>query len=806
MNKWLKTLIGIVSTIVIVSSGIFIYSHMVLKNNLPDYEGKENVVGPEANVEVFRDKYAVPYIYSNSRYDAAFAVGYVHAQERMFQMDLMRRAGQGKLSEIFGMKTIGFDKLFRTLQISNVAEIAMQSVEDDTKKMLEAYSRGINEYLRLHPEKLGIEFDILNYTPERWKPEHSLIIGKLLAWELNISWWVDVSFSNLLQNLGKEKVKDILPDFPENAATIIPEKINSFAKIKTDLIQLDKDFRDFIGFTGTHIGSNNWVTGSSRSGSGKPVIANDPHLSFQVPGKWFFVSANSSGWNVTGFTLPGLPFVIIGKNKAVSWVVTNVMADDADFYRETLDDNRLKYNLEGNWKNLVVINDTIEVKDSQPLEIIIRKTHRGPIVSDIHNYTFMNNGENYKKANLSMRWTALEFHEDVNSIYKINNSSNWKDFKNALSKYTAPGQNFVYADSSDNIGYICAARLPRREINSSTFVYDGNSSSSDWKGFVRFSEMPKLYNPDEGYIASANNKTVKNFRYHISNLWEPPSRINRIKSLLDSKIKHSSEDFKKYQNDFYSDYAKNITEYILRAFRNVNVKDENLNIALELLSKWNFVMERESQAPAVFEVFFNHLLRNVFLDEMGEKLFKDYIFIANIPYRTIQKLFEEKYSSWFDNVTTEDYETRDEIIRKSLVDALAYLEKEVGENIEEWQWGRIHKVKFKHIFSGENSLIDKIIDVGPFEIGGSGTTLFNTEYSFTNPYLTKLGPSMRYIFDFAEKDIVQMIMPTGQSGHILSDHYADMTSLWLNGKYYKINTNETFVRNSGYKKLVLSAE
>ncbi|MFA8342897.1 MAG: penicillin acylase family protein [Rhodothermaceae bacterium] len=805
MKKWLKTLIGITVTIIFLATGIFSYSYLMLQSNLPEYEGEESVAGLETGVEVFRDNHAIPYIYANSRFDAAFSTGYLHAQERMFQMDVMRRAGAGRLSEIFGTKTVNFDKMFRTLQIGAVAEKAVASLEDDTKKMLEAYANGINEYLRLHPDKLGVEFDVLDYAQEEWTIEHSLIISKLLAWELNISWWVDVSFSNLLQKLGESKLRDILPDFPENAPTIIPGNVKSFSKIKTDFIQLDKDFREFIGFTGTHIGSNNWVAGSTRSESGKPVIANDPHLSFQVPGKWYFVSVNSPEWNVTGFTLPGVPFVIIGKNNSISWVVTNVMADDADFYAETLDDNKLKYQLDNNWEKLSIVNDTIQVKDSQPVEMIIRKTHRGPIISNIHNYSFSDEEGTYKRANLSMRWTALEFHNDVNSIYKINKSSNWKEFKSALSKYSAPGQNFVFADSS-NIGYVCAAKLPKRYSNSPTFVYDGKYSSSDWNGFVKFSEMPKFYNPKKGYIASANNKAVKNFNYHISNLWEPASRINRIRELLDSKEKHSVKDFKDYQNDFYSDYAKEITKYILKAFKNINIKDENLNRALEQISRWNFVMEKENQAPAIYEVFFNQLLRNIFLDEMGEKLFNDYVFIANVPYRTVQKLLAEKYSSWFDNVSTEDYETRDEIIRKSMVDALAYLEKNVSPEIAEWQWGRIHKVKFKHLFSGENALIDDIINVGPFEIGGSGTTIFNTEYSLSKPYQNKLGPSMRYIFDFAEKDIIEMILPTGQSGHFLSEHYSDMTNDWLNGKYYKVNTNENFVKNSDYKKLVLIAE
>lgn len=805
MNKSIKTIIGIIFSILFVITGIFVFSYLMLMNNLPEYSGEEMISGIKEKIEIYRDENAIPYIFANTQIDAAYALGFVHAQERMFQMDVMRRAGQGKLSEIFGNKTLNFDKMFRTLEIAKISKTALRNLDKSTFEMLEAYSNGINEYIISHPEKLGIEFDVLNYTPEFWKPEHSIIISKLLSWELNISWWVDVAFSNLIQKFGTQKVKDIIPNFPENAPTIIPERLKSFSRIKTDIIELDKEFRNFIGFTGTHIGSNNWVVSGDKSVSGKPIIANDPHLSLQVPGKWFFADVNSPEWKVSGFTLPGIPFIVVGNNEAISWVVTNVMADDADFYSEELDDNKLNYRFESNWRRLSVAEDTIYVKDSQPVELLIRKTHRGPIISDIHNYNYNYDfeGESYKKAILSMRWTALEFHDELNTIHKINKANNWQEFRTALSKYSAPGQNFVFADTLENIGYICGVKLPKRNSNTATFVFDGKEETSDWDGFVRFSEMPKLYNPREKYIASANNKTIESFSQHISNLWEPASRITRIKELLEAKEKHSVEDFKVYQNDFYSHYAKNITKYILRSFKNVNVKDENLNLSLELLSKWNFIMDSESQAPAIFEVFFNKLLENIFFDEMGERLFKEYIFVANVPYRTVEKLLEEKYSSWFDNVDTEDYETRDEIVRKSLVDALAFLEENISSELSEWQWGKLHQVKFKHMFSGENSLIDKIIDIGPFEIGGSGTTVFNTEYLFVEPYSNKLGPSMRYIYDFSEKNIINMILPTGQSGHIFSDHYSDMTEKWLAGKYLRINTNDRVIKNSDYQKLEL---
>lgn len=803
MPNWIKYSIAILISLLIVGTVGAIVFYNLLAKSLPEYQGNRSVEGLSSRVEIYRDKYAIPYIFAQTDEDAAYALGYVHAQERLFQMDISRRAAEGRLSEVFGPATVAYDVMFKTLGIDRTVLRDISKLDISTKAVLEAYSKGVNSYINEAKGKYPIEFDALGYDPYPWKPEHCLMIGKLMAWELNISWWTDIAFTNLVQKFGEEKVRGILPDYPENAPTIIPSGLRELPVVPTSFIETDRSFREFTGFSGTHIGSNNWVVNGNKSGSGKPIIANDPHLALQAPGRWFAAVVRGRDWRAEGVTLPGVPGIIIGKNQYISWAMTNAMLDDADFYIEHLDSTGRKYLLDGQMADLKNTKYIIAVKDSERVELTVKETHRGPIISNVHPYKKLFPRREEPKVSISMRWTANEFTNEMSAIMSINRAKNWDEFKTALKDYSVPGQNFVYADVSGNIGYYCAGRLPIRNTNSTTFVYDGASSANDWKGYVPFEQMPSMYNPAENFIASANNKTVKEFGYHLSNLWEPPSRIERINELLNSKDKHSLTDFKHYQNDFVSPYVKELTPYILAAFQNVKVRDQNLKMALDLFKNWNYELSEFSQVPTIEEVFFQYLLKNTFEDEMGHSLYNQYVFMANVPYRSIMKMLRENQSGWFDNQKTTQTETRDDIIRKSLVDALTYIEQAYGRDPQEWQWGKLHTVTMKHPFHGRLGILDKYIDIGPYSIGGSGTTVFNTEYSFNNPYEMNLGPSMRFLYDFAQPGEFYLILTTGQSGNVLSDHYKDMVEMWLTGKYIRVSLNENEIKNSGYNLMIL---
>ena len=807
MPKWLKISIGItISLIIIIVVGGAIFYHM-LKSSVPVYDGKLESAYVKNNVKIYRDSMGVPYIIAKDENDAAFALGYVHAQERLFSMDLMRRAGEGRLSEIYGCRALPFDKMFKTVGIKKTVDNILKKTNSDLIKFLQAYSNGVNKYIKDAKGKYPVEFDVLGYEPYNWTPEDCLVIGRMMAWELNISWWSDISFTQLAQKFGEEKVKEILPSYPENAPTIIPPEIKKYAKIGNSFIKTDQEFREFMNMSGTHLGSNNWVVNSTMSVSGKPIIANDTHLHYTAPSQWFAAVIKSYSWNAAGVTLPGVPAVIIGKNNNISWTATNIMLDDADFYIEKLDSTKKNYLFNGEWKKLKFYSDTIKIKDSSDCIIKIASTDHGPIISGIHPFDFLYPKHEMDQTTISMNWLGNHYSNEMYSFYLINHAKNWGEFKVALTSYSVPGQNFVYADKDGNIGYAFGGRIPIRENNGLSFVYDGTTNKYDWKGFVPQKDLPSFLNPKQNYIATANNKTEKNFKYYISNLWEPSSRIERIEELLTEKKKHSVDDYKNYQMDFVSPYAKKITKLILKSFNGIEITDKNLKLALQLFQDWNYKFNEYSQVPAIYAVFFNHLLKNIYYNKMGYDLYNEFVFLANIPYNSVLKVLNDSTNSWIDNIKTPQVETKNDIIRKSLADALTELENKYGKDLKMWQWGSMHKVIFKHPFSGYSSLIDKFIDIGPFDIGGDGTTIFNTEYPFYNSinsipqfrhkeFENTVGPAMRYIFDFAKPNTIYMILNTGESGNVFSRHYKDMAKMWLSGKYIKIQTDEISIEKN----------
>lgn len=805
MKTWIKTTLAIsISIILIVIIGGAIFYNM-LHSSLPRYNDELIVAGIDGKIEVYRDSTAVPYIIAETESDGAFAMGYVHAQERLFTMDIARRAGEGKLSEIFGEETVPFDKMFLTVGIKRNILKNYSKFSNNDIKILTAYSKGVNYYIKNAEGKLPIEFSILGYEPEEWQPIHSLIIMRMMAWELNIGWWTDFAYTELVNKVGIEKAKEILPDYPKEAPVIVPKSVTALLKINTSFVKTVKQFRKFLGISGTHIGSNSWVVNGDKSVTGKPIIANDTHLAFSAPDKWFAAVIKAENMDVAGFTLPGVPGIVIGKNNSIAWTMTNVMADDADFYSEKIDSSGKKYLLDKKWEKLIIVKDTIKIKNSAPIINITKITKNGPIISDIHPFTFLYKNEQEKLNPISMHWLGNEFSDELNAIYNVNKAKNFNEFKSALNDFAVPGQNFIYADKNNNIGYVFGADLPLRNYSNASFIVDGTNSSNIWQGLLNRDAIPFLLNPKNNYIASANNKTLDNFKYYISNLWEPSSRIDRINELLNSKEKHSTEDYKNYQMDFISPYAKEITGHLLSAFNNINVVDENLKKSLELLKLWDYKFDRFSQTPLIYADFFKFLLKNIYKDEMGEELFNDFVFVANVPYRSVQQLLNQNSNTWFDDINTPETETKDIILRKSLSDAMDELEKTLGKNMAYWQWGDLHTVTFKHMFSGNLKMIDNLVNIGPFKIGGDGTTIFNTEYPFAKSidkyprfrheeFENNLGPAMRFIFDFSSPDEFLMVLTTGQSGQILSDHYKDMTQLWLNGKYFKVRTDSQSIK------------
>lgn len=782
-------------------------SYSVLRGSLPHYTGELGVSGIKSSAEVYRDSLGIAYIIAENEEDGAFALGYVHAQERIFQMDLVRRAGLGELSEVLGEKTIPFDELFLKTGIKHTAEKILSSLDKESLAIMEAYSRGVNAFLDNENVRLPVEFDILQYKPRHWRPIHSIIMSKMMAWELNIAWWEDIAFTHIASKIGSELTRRLIPDYPPDAPLIIPSQSESINKKLLGFLDVYKEYRKFTNQNGSLTGSNNWVISGKLSQSGKPIIANDPHLAYSVPGRWFVCVIRAGSWNVEGFSLPGIPAIVIGKNQNVAWALTNVMADEADFYYETIDTVKQQYFLDGQWKPLKIVTDTIKVKSQLPLPVKTYYTHRGPVISGVHPFPKIFPNNTHTTQAISMAWVGNEVSNDFRAFYRINKSTGWEQFREAVGDFCAPGQNFVYADIDGNIGYVCGAKIPLRGQNLPMLINDGTSSANDWKGFVPFTSMPVLFNPAQAYIATANNKTSESFPYYISNLWEPDSRITRIRQLLEKKEKHSIYDFQKYQIDVISPFAQKISGYLTEAFNGIEITDKNLKLAIELIEKWDYSFGLESQTPAIYSYFLVHLIRNTLLDELGPELLNEFCFVPHVPLRSIERLLRENTTEFFDDKRTQKRESREEIIRKSLNDALDEMELLFGTDITFWQWGNIHKARFHHFFSGASAVTDRIFNFAQFPVDGDGTTIFNTEYHFyryegepenfrTAPFENILGPSMRFIYDFSKNDEFLMVMPGGQSGNVFSPHYNDLLNIWKDGKYVTVQTSLSAIRKN----------
>ncbi|MHB1048490.1 MAG: penicillin acylase family protein [Bacteroidota bacterium] len=779
--KKTKIVIGVFFSLCAIAVVLFFSIRYLLTKSFPEYDSTLTAAGLNDEVRIYRTEFGVPHIVANNTRDLFFAQGYVHAQDRLWQMDISRRAGEGRLSEVLGTSTISFDRMLKTIGFKTIAQQLEKQLHPQSIELLQAYSDGVNEFIRSHKGKYPIEFDMLNYEPEEWTPVHSLMIARLMAWELNISWHVDVVLGELVAALGLEKARQVFPTYPENAPVIAATDFSQerLAALRA-FTDAQTEFKQFFGTGGTHIGSNAWAVAPSRSASGKAMLANDPHLGLGLPAKWYEIHLKGGEINVAGYSLPGAPLVILGHTPDIAWGFTNLMADDADFYLEKTDSlNAGKYLFKGEWKNFDVHNDTIWVKDSLEVPITIRRTHHGPMINDCYPIS------HYRSSDvISMKWTGYEMSDELYAVYRITVSKNWNEFLTGVKEFTVPGQNFVYADIQGNIGYQAGVRLPKRTTNNPTLPFPGWTGEHEWTGFIPFDELPTIYNPAEGFIATANNKTTDRATYHISNLWEPPSRIQRITEVLRSKEKFDVYDFKKLQNDNYSHFARELTPYILTAFRTAG-RSERIETALNYFRNWNYILDKDDVPTTIFEVFFQHLIKNTYRDEMGDELYNRYIFLANMPYRVTLSLLADTSTTWFDNTATPAIETRDDIIAKSLNDALDELSVLLGGEMKEWRWGRLHTLTLQHPF-GEMEILQPIFNIGPAAMSGSGTTVNNGEYRMGKPYAMWLGPSMRHIVDFSNVNGSLSVIPSGQSGQPLHPHYSDQFALWKNGEYHVV--------------------
>lgn len=873
MKKWIG---GIVLALVVII-GIFLFGfNNVEKSFIRSGESRDKVLGLSSNTEIFRDEDGITYISADGDLDAMTALGYAHAQDRLWQMEMMRRAGEGRLSEVYGAKTIGYDVFLRTVGFMRVAKEIWKEMPDKTKRALIAYSNGVNAFIISHKNKLPIEFDALNISAEPWKPIHSILISRLLAWELNTAFWSDLVLEQIKEKVDSVKFNDILPYYPSYAPTIIPggqkpeplleiirvqDSIANIPKTDTtkllqlmgkaqldslmkenaplnkknkvvrsrkknlkkqinkpstgilgikeneefamnDVIEMEKNMREFLGIAGSHVGSNSWAIAGSRTQSGKPILANDPHLEHSAPSKWYQIVIAFRGKRLAGVTLPGIPFVVIGRNNYIAWGITNMMADETDFYIEQADSAVKNYVIyDGKREPLTVLQDTIRVKDTLGVPCQIRISKHGPIISDCHPFTtkyqmgessFKRNSlSSFSKKIIAMRWRGNDVSQDISAFQWINEARNLDEFAGAVRLGGCPGLNFTYASQSGTIAYIPSVRVPIRLSGvKSILPFNGADSRYDWKDAIPMVALPTLVNPPSGVVATANNKLTNDPRLaSVGDLWEDPSRATRLAQLMREGKNFNLVRVSQMQSDITSPQMIYMNEFLLRAFPDSLKQGYAIRDAMRMLRNWKGGMSADSPEAAIVAYWFQRLIELTFKDELGDTLYSQYIHLAQSPIKALRQLTMLN-STWFDNVNTVIPEHREDIMRKALSQALDSLHKFYGNwQMTTWRFGDFHTLTFKHTFHNEKG-IQNVVDIGPINLGGCNTTLANAEWDFNKPFDVKLGASMRLVVDFSDTtNFIHNIITTGSSGQPISSFYKNQTSIWSAGGLLGIKAN-----------------
>jgi penicillin G amidase len=803
MSKLKKT--GLVASILltIILAGAFGYIRHIATKGIPDYDGEIMLNGLSGEVTVYRDEFAVPHIYAKTEKDLYMAVGYCMAQDRLFQMDLIRRVTSGRLSEVVGEKAVGVDHLMRALRIPEKSRLIMSKSDTVLLEAMEAFSSGVNQYISSHEDKLPVEFTILGYVPEKWKPVHSFNVVGYMAFDLSTGWKTELLFHKILEKVGEKSMQEILPDIRNYREVIYPE----FAKQNVDSLPgktLLSSTR-MLGQMGLTVfnGSNNWVVSGEKSTTGKPILANDMHLGLNSPGIWYQMHhvVESEGINSTGVVVPGQPLITAGHTNKIAWGFTNVMVDDMDFYLEKINpDNPDEYEFNGKWRKMKVRKEKIEIKGGKVVEKKIQFTHRGPVISDL---------KHLSGTSISMHWTGNEYSNESRTLYLLRKAENWDDFKNAVKTFKAVSQNIVYADVKGNIGLYCSAGVPLREKGAGVSIMPGWTDKYDWKGFVPFEALPHSYNPENGYLCSANNKTVdEDYPYYISTWFVPDHRFRRINEMLASQKRFSVDDFKRMQGDWKSKLVEDMRPEIVDVVKNTGDLSPLEKTCLGILESWDGVMAKESSAAALFETFYVSFMDNIFRDELGDELFQEFIAMGYVTNFAVERMWADRSSAWYDNVgSTDRSEDFSEAVRKSFRDAALSLVDKMGDDPEKWQWGKIHQLTLAHPLGGVKAL-DLIFGLnrGPFPTGGSSHTVSPYQYKYSKPFNVYHGASHRHIYSLADWNDSVTVIPTGTCGVPASPYYCDQTQRYLANRYHHDFVDKELVEKSARHVMTLTGK
>jgi penicillin G amidase len=770
---------------------------------LAPVEGELRLAGLREPVEVFRDAYGVPHIYASNTHDLYFAQGFVVASERLFQMDLSLRLGTGRLSELIGERTLAMDRFIRTVGWNRAGRRLVDQWDDLSWEMSEAYAAGVRAWIERMPAR-PIEYEILQVDPLPMEGRETAVMSAaasvFMVWSLSTNWDAELLRVELAERLGWEAMNTLFAELPTEPEIVQAGKATG-PDGRRSTLDLLLQAPQFPGGQG----SNNWVVAGRRSATGKPLLANDPHLFVQVPSIWIETHLSAPGIDVRGVSLPFAPGVIIGHNQRIAWGITNLGGDIQDLYLERLNEEGSAALYNGVWEPLTVHREEIVVRGRNEAEIVeARETRHGPILDSylvsVAEPTVVHGGITRTYA---LRSVGLEEGSKPSTVFRLNTATNFEEFRAALADWAAPGSNFVYADVDGNIGYQANGLHPIRKRGDGTIPVPGWTDEFEWDGHIPFEEMPWSYNPDEGFLVTANNKIHDDsYPYLIGKDFLPPFRARRIVELITERELHDKDSFARIHMDTVSLPARSIVPHLV----SIEPADDRQKQALALLAEWDFDLRADSAAAALYEVWCCRIAELVLKPRLGEELYVHYYakrqWTNSFQYQVLPSLLEFPTATWFGQ---DGREARDRSLREALDAAIEELSAALGEDPAGWQWGAIHRVRF----AGQFALIPDLAELftaaeGP--LGGDEQTVLQGLYEPGSSYEALVVPSWRQVIDLGDLDASVGTHTVGQSGNPASPHFSDLYPLWSTGRYHPLPFTRGAVESAAVSKLDLLPE
>ncbi len=788
-KKILWTL-GILLVLALISAILFINS---LK---PDYSGEQALENLEGEVTVFYDSYGIPHIYAEKETDAFRALGYVHAQDRLWQMELLRRIAKGRISEVFGADLLATDKFFLSLGIDDHTQQTLKQIDSDSPVvgLANSYLEGINAFIDEGPKP--VEFYLTGIEAEPFTLEDVYNTIGYMAFSFAMAHKTDPLLTEIKNEWGQDYLDDLA--ITSDTSTVW---IKNFKNIGTDSVSISLTSSVSQALSKLPVplfeGSNSWVLGPGKTKSGKVILANDPHIGFAQPSVWYEAHLTTPNYEKYGYHLAGVPFPLLGHDRNLAYGLTMFQNDDLNFYFEqTHPQDSSLYKTESGWKKYEVVQKTIPVKDGESIVFDYKKTRHGPVLNGIAKQI---KGE----RPIAMSWMYTNWENRVlEALFGISHATNLNEFKEALPKIHAPGLNVMYGDAQGNVAWWAAAQLYLMPDSISTkFVLDGTLGNQKPTKYLDFSQNPSAINPPWNYVYSANNQPDSIAGILYPGYYLPENRAKRIVELLEPKNDWDRESVSNMILDVTSSVNPRLVRELIKLFKVSNLQREQL-IQIDKLGNWDGAYTLDSRSALLYHRCEYYLLKNTFEDELGPErltLFLDtHLMKRQIAWGAIMNVGE-----WWDDVRTEDYkETRNDMVLKSFSDAWSSLVKDFGPDPETWTWDKVHTLEHKHPI-GEVESLRKYFNVGPFPVEGSREVINNLTFPYdsTGYYKVSAGPSTRRIIDFSDVENSISILPTGQSGNPLSEHYDDQAEMFVKGEFRKMMMNRQEIEQNAKSKL-----